>query len=249
MRRNPLYPLMVVLLAQVAFAAPTDDETRKHVAFGASNAACGTGEPNAAIDIDRDGATTPMHFRIGVGPNGGCSGLGVTVDAQVSVQRDLLVQRDKKGEMTSRLFTVAAAGYDSSTVPFEYASNDSFKNFRGFRVETPRAMAGFGYQRGAFTGRILYNVIENRLAKGGYVAPVLVEASVELDPVELNASTDFTVRSFDAAWESDDGDVILSGSMTFGAHKLDAGAPDAIDGLARLDAPDPLYQFEVLIPF
>ena len=88
-------------------------------------------------------------------------------------------------------------------------------------------------------------MIDTPVAKGGYVAPVLVEASAEVGNIELNASTDFTVRSVDVTYE---GALVVTGSVTFGAHKLDAGAAPFIDGRMRLDAPDPLYGFRVSLP-
>ena len=134
---------IVAIIGHAAFA----DDTRLAVGFGASNGACGTGEPTAAIDFDRDQTDVPMHFRMGVGPNGGCTGQSVTVDAQVALETEWHQEPVGDNGWLSEFFGVAATGYDSRTVPFEYDSaGESFKRFRGYRVETPRAMAGAGWR-------------------------------------------------------------------------------------------------------
>ena len=209
--------------------------------FGFANAACGSGKPTFNFDYDRDSDDIPAHFRMGIGPNGSCAGQGVRVDAYVAKRKYL-----RGGD---NLFLVAAAGYDSRTVPFEYVrtdlanASDPFKHFHGERVETIQGLAGVGWDCGDNCSiRVLWNFVDSPLLAGGNVGPVQVAATYEVfESVELNLTADDTIRTLDVSWESDG--MRVTGSMTYGANDLDNGAPAAFDDGSYVQAgsPDPLY--------
>ena len=222
------YLLAVALAATIAFA---DDSLS--AGFGASNAACGSGEPTANVRYDRDSDDIPAHFRLAVGPNGSCTGQGISVDAYVG-------KREYRGD---HVFGLVAAGYDSRTVPFEYVraiDADPFKHFHGERVETVQALIGLGYDCGDNCSvRLVYNVVETPLWDGGNMSPVSIAATYEWASVEFNAEANPDVQSLDVSWS--DGGMEVSGSISWGMQDLDNSAPPTIGDYAQAGAPDPLY--------
>ena len=144
---------------------------------------------------------------------------------------------------------MAAGGYDTRTVPFEYVRTDvmgdAFKHFHGERVEAVQVMGGVGYDCGDNCSiRLMYSVVETALNGGGVVSPVSLAATYQFAGIEFNASIDDTVQTLDISWERDGMEV--AGGVTWGATDLDNGAPMEFPGsYTQAGAPDKLYGFSV----
>ena len=241
-----------VAVAIMAFLlAPHASAKDFSAGFGVGNAACGSAEPTASIVYDDDSDGLPMHFRLGVGPNGSCSGQGVSVDVLVEGRR----------YVNDRYYGVVGAGYDLRTVPFEYdATAWGTKQFRGEGVETVQAMFGMGMDTGSGFVQATYNVVENALAdtlddngvvedKGGNLFPVSITAGWQLldEQLELNATTNFDTAAISA--DARHGNIVVGVSASFGFHKLDNPAQPFLVGrdvkYERQDPPSPLYSVDL----
>ena len=208
--------------------------------FGVGNAACGSAEPTASVVYDDNSDSLPMHFRLGVGPNGSCSGQGVSVDALVEGRR----------YVNERYYGVVGAGYDLRTVPFEYdATAWGTKQFRGEGVETVQAIFGGGVDSGSGFAQITYNVVENDLNDGDKLSPISITAGQRFfdDRVEVNATTNFDTAAISA--DATHGNIVVGVSASFGFHKLDNPAPEYLDGgdvmYNQVSPESPLYAANV----
>ena len=229
------------LLALAAFfvagTASAADQTFS-AGVGGGNGQCGEFEPEAVIAYDRDSRETPAHVNVRVGPNGSCSGQGVTVDAQAAYNFDL----------SHGFYATVVGGYDRRTVPFEYdnAGVESFKLFHSVGVETVTAAVGVGYRLPVGTVAVVANAVDNPLADGSNLLPVAVIASVAVFDVEVDATVQaegiWDVRASRAL-----GRFRAGVSVAHNGHRLDHPAPAVLDGRARLGGPNPTYGFDVTV--
>ena len=230
--------IALMLTALVCGSAGAADTTFV-AGFGGGNGACGEFEPRAFVEFDRDDAARPAHVNVSVGPNGSCTGQGVTIDASVAQRFDV----------SGDLFAVVSAGYDRRTVPFEYLGcPDGFKCFHSAGVETSSVAVGAGYRLSVGTVSVNYNAVRNALADGGDLSPVSVTGSVAVAGAEI----DFTVHDegiWDARVTRAFGRIQFGASVANNSHLLDHAAPAVMSGLDRAGGPNPLYGFDFGVRF
>ena len=170
---------IALLFAGWAFSEETT--TTYAATFGYSNIQCGSYFPSAGVDVDNDSKHYPFHFRMSVGPNGGCDGQGTSIDARVSARHDL----------NDAFFLSVVGGYDQRVVPFQYGDKNisGAKVFRGVAVANPSAMLGVGARFAGGTVELLYNAVTTPLADDkGDQSPFSVEYNANWDSGELGVS-------------------------------------------------------------
>lgn len=266
---RPLFDALLAMIgaAVLLFANATFAETTVSAGFGGSNGQCGTFEPNASISYDRDSDDVAAHTYLTVGPNGGCDGQGITIDAAITKIYSL---RGPWGGFIT-------GGYDQRTVPFEYVPDatdpditlNGAKVNLGTKVVSPAAIAGIRYDCGDECSiRLGYNAVETDLAElksdgttHKKASPIFLAANYEvMDKWELSADTNFTVTNLRVSRDVADEDIFITAGVTFGAHKLDSPAEakhtisvdrdgnGTVDEAITLDeagAPSPLYQLAI----
>ena len=215
--------------------------------FTFENLSCGSLEPTFSISYDRDNDSTPAHFRMSGGPNGSCTGQGISLDAVVEKRQYL------GGD---HWYAVAGGGIREQTQAFEYSGcSEGFKCFAGYTVRDVSARGGFGFDGGEWSIQLAYDAVENRLCQ----APDMGDCDPDADnafplqlsgsyrhrfmngDLELNASTNTEFHALNATW--DYGVIELSADFTFDYGKLNNGAPyDKGDGMFRQDPPGTTIQ-------
>lgn len=226
--------------------------------FTFENLSCGSLEPTFSISYDRDNDSTPAHFRMSGGPNGSCTGQGISLDAVVEKRQYL------GGDVW---YVVAGGGIREQTQAFEYLGClEDFKCYAGYAVRDVSARGGFGFDGGEWSVQLTYGAVENRLCQATDVEEDMDGMYLrggECDPdadnafplqlsgsyrhrfmngdLELNASTNTEFHALNATW--DYGVIELSADFTFDYGKLNNGAPYMKDGgLTRADPPGTTIQ-------
>ena len=212
-------------------------EETLHFTLGGSNAACGKFWPTAGIRYDRDSAEMPILVNLNVGPNAGCDGQGVGVDASVS----------RHVELNPRVYVDLTAGFQQQFVAFEYqhvartvnlprdepARTNALKPsnlgynpiFNGQVVEASTASAGLGFRLGTdWTASIGWNAVETLDENDMALKPYRVEISGSLFGVELDLVAIEKVSRAALSWEPRES-VVVGVSAVHNAHKLKHPAP------------------------
>lgn len=139
--RLSLFPAMIVLCAQMAFA--TEPETTFTAGFGGENSTCGTMLPSAFGNYDHDSDDVAGHAYVRLSPGGACGG-SVTVDTEVSKRVGFAHEGDH-----GNAFVSAIVGFDQYTQTYEVEPNaHGTPAFHGQGEEGITAAFGLGWDFG-----------------------------------------------------------------------------------------------------
>lgn len=233
--------IIAALAAVLAVGALAD--TSFVAGIGGGNGQCGRFEAEGFAEADFDSADRPAHFILRVGPNGSCTGQGVAVDGQVA-------QRFGDGAF----YGVVTAGYDQDTVPYEYGPCiDGFKCFHSVGVSTTTLSFGGGARLGDWSeegtgwrlsAEIAANAVDNPLATGENLSPLILSLSARAAGVEIDATV-HDEGIADVRVKRAVGRMQVGVSVSANGHKLDNPAPATLSGQARLGGPNPVYSVDV----
>ncbi len=229
-----------MLFVAAGAGAQQADTVTMDFELGGGNGACGRFEPTAGVRYDRDSATVPARFALSAGPNGGCSGQAVSVDAAVSRHVEIGAE--------GGVFVDLTAAYQRQTVPTEYLRNvagDPFKHFAGTDIQTAQAAAGVGLRFGdAWTASVGYSAIEQLDEHGDDIAPWRVSLSGEVLGVEVDVAAIEHVTWVSLNYEATDR-IVFGANAVRGMSRLQNDAPATIGDYLRAGGPETVYRLYV----
>lgn len=237
----------IAAICFLASASASDRYSDVELSFGlgSSNVECGTGVGRAYVRFDDDHPVRPAHLIVESGPNGSCSGQGTAVDAEAAWVGIF-------AEQSPWTWRVSGA-YDQRVVPFEYATRDPGKLYRGVEVVTVSVLFGVCRSVPLGTACLRFDAIEQDYERGGGTSPFGASYSGVYRGFEFDAALTALGDSdpiFDVSMTRVIGGFEFGASASYNAALLDNPAPDflvADDGtrLARLGGPRIVYSLRV----